>query len=294
MRSFSLAVLFLTFLLSSASAADDPFAPLLNALPRTADSVFCFDPAALSSLPGVLMPRRGGNLSGVSDSLADWSGGSFRPSAAAFFFRGEDVGLLLRGTLTPEGFSAAAEKHAAERTERNGRTCFLLGDGDGPKILLAFLPDHVLMLAEQKTAEHFLAAPAGASEEVRSALALLPRGGMTLSGVCLPSGALASQPGWSDIARIAFSVSVPGDDRLPVVSDVLLFPRKPSLAGSVYDTARKQVGSAYEAARKKGPVRPEMLYAFLVTPGAGYTKIHITLTRPDARDFLELVQSYWR
>jgi len=291
MRSLSFALLFLSLLLFSASAAEDPFAPLLNAVPRTADSVFLFEPSVLSSVPDGFLPRRSENLSG---SLEEWSGGAFHPSAAAFFFRGEDVGLLLRGALTPDEFSAMAGKHAAVRSTRNGRTCFLLGDGAEDRILLAFLPDHTVMLAEQKAAEHFLSAPAGASEEIRGALGRLPRGAVSVSGVCLPAGALASQPGWSDIARLALSVSIPGDARLPVVSDVLLFPRKPSLSGSVYNAARKQVEAAYEAARKKGPVRPEMLYAFIVTPESGYTKIHITLTRPDARDFLELVQSHWR
>lgn len=287
MRIHLFAIVFLAAFLLPVSAAENPFDILLDSVPRMADSVFCFTPSALSSLPEGLLPHRGANL---PDSIAD---SSFHPDAAAFFFHGEEaVGLLLHGALTPDEFRAQGAKDTAMPCDRNGRPCFLLGeDGD---VLLAFLGNDVLMLAERKHAELFLSSPAGVSESLRDALNCLPRNS-SVWGVCPPNAALVSQPGWSDIARIAFSVAVPEKkSSLPVVSDVLLFPRMPSLAGNVYNTARKQVASAYDAARKKGPVRPEMLYAFLVMPEAGHTKIHITLTKPDAKDFLELIQSYWR
>lgn len=307
-RAFPLLLLSVLLLMElfPASASDRLFGSFSSDLPASVRTVFFFDlrklressfrpagagksvPELLTSLEKMFSER------GIDPGVA----------SCAFFFAGGSAGLLLDSSLSPQSLAGSrTEGHDAapaitETRTPDGRSVFLFNDSRGQDgkaddaLACTFLarPGR-LLVSTGSGLPPLMQETTGLSPELRAALEHLP-GGAVLEGVLHPdfSGMPAESvsPLWNGVGRIVFSFSLKERDPYPFQGSVLFFPRTTAEAGTVRRNVMELVRSAYAAGREKGEIRPEMMFAFQVLPGTGFTELRIRLTGPDAEDFVNL------
>ena len=304
--------LFFVLLLTSAFSAfasDRIFGSFSSDLPASARTAFFFDLRKLRALSFPSSADGAGEsavpelLLSLDKQLAD-QGIAPGFTSGAFFFAGGSAGLLLDSSLSPKQFADSSSPGndrvlaVTEKRTPDGHSLFLFEDSrDGEKpddalacafhgqkpgrILVSTMSGLSLLLKEEK----------GLTPELRGALEHLPEN-TVLEGVLEPdfSGMPPESisPLWNGVGRIAFAFSWKEQDPSPFCGSVLFFPRTPDAAGTVRRNVLELVRSAYAAGREKGEIRPEMMFAFQVLPGSGFTELRIRLTGPDAEDFVKL------
>lgn len=307
------ALLFLLALLLTAAVpafSSDPLCePFFSDLPASVRTVFFFDLRKLRE--SSFRSSAGSEGSLAPELLTAWEkmlserGIESGFTAGAFYFAGESAGLLLDSSLSPKQLTGthpakgdAAVLSVTETKTPDGRPVFLFDDsrgqdGKADDALACAFPGRPgrILVSTFSALSPLLREKTGLSPELRSVLGHLPAGAM-LEGVLHPdfSGMPAESvsPLWNGVGRIAFSFDRKKDDPYPFRGSVLFFPRTPDEAGTVRRNVEELVRSAYAAGKEKGEIRPEMLFAFQVLPGSGFTELRIRLTGPDADDLVKL------
>ena len=302
-------ILFVLLLTASfpAFASEHLFEPFSGDLPASVRTVFFFDLRKLreSSFRSAGAGDSAPELMASMEKM--FSGGKIEPevTSGAFFFAGGSAGLLMDSALSPKRLmepkkGSDALLSVTESRTPDGHPVFLFKDlREGKKW------DDVLACAFFDRPGRFLVSTAsglspllrekkGLSPELRNMLGDLP-GGAVLEGVLTPDftgmPAESVSPLWNGVGRIAFSFSLKERDPYPFRGSIRFFPRTPDEAAAVRRNVAELVRSAYAAGREKGEIRPEVMFAFQVLPGSGFTELRIRLTGPDAEDLISLFAS---
>ena len=292
-----------------AFSSDHLFESFSGDLPASARTVFFFDLRKLresSFRPSVAGESAPGLLVSLEKNL---SGRKIDPefTTGAFFITGGSAGLLLDSSLTPKNLASPEPSGAeavfsiTEKRTPGGYPVFLFEDSrDGDEkpddALACAFPGRPgrLLVSTFSGLSPLLRERKGVSRELQGALEALSAGSF-LEGVLTPDftgmEADSISPLWNGVGRIAFAFFLKKNDPYPFRGSVLFFPRTPAAAGMVRRNVEELVRSAYAAGREKGEIRPEMMFAFQVLPGSGFTELRIRLTGPDAEDFVSLFTS---
>ena len=304
-------LLFFALLLTtdfSSFASDHLFESFSGDLPASARTVFFFDLGKLrtSSFRPAGAEEPAPELLGSLEKKLSMRRLEPEFASGAFFLAGDSAGLLLDSSLSPKQLTEPhrgddAALAVTETKTPDGHPIFLfydLRDGKKPDDTLACAfygqkPGRLLVSAASALPA-LLQEKTALTPELMSALKHLPENAV-LEGVLHPdfSGLPAESvsPLWNGVGRIACAFSWKENDPFPFQGSVLFFPAATGDAERVRRNVSDLVRSAYAAGRERGEIRPEMMFAFQVLPGSGFTELRIRLTGPDAEDFVSLFSS---